>query len=147
MQSYSQRDPRWAGKLLGDSALTVGRFGCTTTGIADLSTFYGDNFDPGQAVGKIKYSNGLVIWGSCQFPHFKFWFREHGRNDTNIRNAIAGPDTAVLLNVAGGSHWVVAIGAGAPGEPYRIADPWIGDRADMSRYNNDITGAAYFKRV
>lgn len=146
MQSFSQRDPRWANNKLGNSALTIGRYGCTTTCIADLSTYYGDNFDPALAAKKIQYIQGLVIWGSCVFTNFQFWFRQQGRHDQDIKNALADPNLSVILNVANGSHWVVATGYDPRKNLYTIADPWLGDKADMSRYGNNITGAAFFKR-
>lgn len=131
---------------LGNSQLTMGRYGCTTTAIADLSTYFGGDFNPGQACQRIQYTQGLVIWASCNFEKFRFWFREFGRNDTNIRNAIADPDVAVILNVAGGSHWVVASGRPLFGKSYKIADPWLGDFNTMARYKDSIVGAAYFRR-
>lgn len=140
--SYSQRNPKWASKKMGNSSLTLGRYGCTTTCIADLSTYYGDNLTPEQVCDKIKYTKGLIIWNSCVFPKFKFWFREYGRNDTNIQNALADPKLTVILEVANSSHWVVATGKSLLGG-YKIADPWFGDFSTISRYRN-ITGAAYF---
>jgi ABC-type bacteriocin/lantibiotic exporter with double-glycine peptidase domain len=147
MLSYSQRDPRWSQKKLGQSSLTMGRFGCTTTCIADLSTYFGDNLNPGQMVDRIKYtSGGLVIWQSCVFKNYSFWFRELRRNDTNIHNALIDPDLAVILQVNKGAHWVVATGQEIATKIFKIADPWFGDRSTMRRYKDSITGAAYFKR-
>lgn len=146
MTSYSQRDPRWAQKKLGTSGLTMAQAGCTTTAIADLSTYFGDNLNPDQLRQKIKYDRGLVIWQSCKFKTFQFWFREHGRNDTNIKNALADPNIAVILQVNFGKHWVVASGYDAANKLFKIADPWYGDRSTMKRYSNSITGAAYFRR-
>jgi hypothetical protein len=143
MLSYSQRDPKWADYKLGDSNLSIGRFGCTTTSIADLSTYFLDNLNPLEVSKKIKYTQGLVIWSSCVFHHFRFERREYGRNDANIIRALKDPNKAVILNVAQGSHWVVATQAT---NPFGIADPWLGDRSTMARYKNNITGAAYFTK-
>lgn len=143
MISYSQRDPRWASKPLGASKLTIGRYGCTTSCIADISTYFEDNLNPLQVSQKIKYTkDGLILWQTCVFPKFRFERREYGRNNKNIRAALNDPSRAVLLEVANGSHWVVA--TSVYGSDYKIADPWNGDTAISNRYNN-ITGAAYFK--
>lgn len=148
MQSFSQRDPNWAPLLLGSSKLTMGRFGCTTTCIADISTYFGDNLNPGQVCKQIKYTAGaLVLWQSCNFSHFQFERREFGRNEINIMAALADVNRAVILEVASHSHWVVAIGYDRVNKIFRIADPWLGDKSTMKRYFNNITGAAYFKRV
>jgi ABC-type bacteriocin/lantibiotic exporter with double-glycine peptidase domain len=145
MISFCQRDPRWAAQKLGASSLALGRYGCTTTCIADLSTYYGKEFNPSQVCSYIKYtSDGLVIWGSCQFSQYRFERREYGRNDANIKAALKNPDTSVILQVDG-FHWVVATGTTVFGN-YKIADPWFGDKATVSRYGR-ITGAAYFRKT
>lgn len=146
MQSFSQRDARWANHKMGSSPLTLGRYGCTTTCIADLSTYFGDNLNPQQVCDHIKYTpEGLILWPSANFSKFEFWFREYSRNDVNIRNALADPNLAVILQVANQSHWVVATSKTLLGNHYNIADPWFGDKSTTRRYAN-ITGAAYFKR-
>lgn len=146
MITYSQRDSRWANEHLGQSSLTMGRYGCTTTCISDLSTYFGNNFDPLYAVKYLKYTNdGLILWQSCKFSKFGFERREFGRNDAEIQKALKDPARAVILNVANGSHWVVCTGKTIFGQ-YKIADPWLGDFSTMSRYGNDISGAAYFKK-
>jgi hypothetical protein len=147
MQSFSQRDPRWADMKMGASHLTLGRYGCTTTCIADLSTYFGGEMNPAQTCKAVKYTKeGLIIWDSCRFEKFQFWSREFGRNDINIRNALADPNLAVILQVANQSHWVVATGRELFSSIFKIADPFFGDRSTMRRYGNNITGAAYFRR-
>lgn len=147
LTSFSQRDKKWANKKMGISPLTLGRYGCTTTCIADLSTYFGENLNPAQVCDIIKYTpTGLILWQSCKFKKFAFWFREFGRKDVNIRNALADPNLTVILQVANASHWVVATGLN-PGGGYRIADPWLGDRSTTARYGQNITGAAYFKHI
>lgn len=146
MESFSQRDKRWSQKKLGNSSLTMGRFGCTTTSIADLSTYFGDNLNPAQIADKIKYTkDGLVMWPTCVFNKFEWWFREYGRKEVNIRNALADPKLAVILQVNNGAHWVVATGYDKLNRIFKIADPWFGDRSTMKRYGNSITGASYFR--
>lgn len=147
MLSYSQRDPKWANKFLGSSKLTIGRFGCTITSIADLSTYFGDNYTPFDVSKICKFTPaGLLYWNSCQFGSFRFVSREYNRDDNKILQHLKDPNLAVILEVAGRSHWVVATGTEGHTNLYKIADPWLGDRSTMKRYNNNITGAAYFRR-
>ena len=148
MKSFSQRDPLWRDLLIKGTNLPIGRWGCTLTCVADLSTYFGDNLTPAEINATLNFTpSGLLIWASASFAHFTFARREYGRNDDNISHAIADPLSAVLLQVAGGSHWVVACERYPNNGIYKIADPWLGDWASMERYGNDITGAAYFKRV
>ncbi len=148
MLSYSQRDLRWSNVKIKGTNLTIGRFGCTVSGIADLSTYFGDNLTPEQINEICRFtSEGLILWDSCRFGHFAFSKRERVRNDVEIARAIKDPLSAVLLNVAGGSHWVVGVEVYPNNGLFKIADPWVGDWASMQRYGNDIVGAAYFKRI
>lgn len=145
--SYSQRDKKWATKVMTPSKLTIGRYGCTTTCIADLSTYFGDNLTPANVCDKIKYTrDGLVLWASASFKTFKFSLREYGQKDANIKKALSDPNMAVILQVSYGSHWVVATGYDAVNNVFKIADPFYGDRSTMKRYGNNITGASYFVR-
>ena len=43
---FSQADPRWAGRILGDSSL-IGRKGCAISCVAMTLCFYGRTIDPG----------------------------------------------------------------------------------------------------
>jgi hypothetical protein len=148
MKSFCQRDPLWRDLLIKGTNLPLGRCGCTITCIADLSTYFGDNLTPIQINETCNFtSGGLLIWASAKFGNFSFSKRQYGRNDVDIKHAIADPLSAVLLQVAGGSHWVVGVETYANNGIYKIADPWLGDWASMARYWNDITGAAYFKRI
>ena len=147
MLSYSQRDPRWASESINGSGLSIGRFGCLITCIADLSTYFGDNLLPPQINAKCKFtSGGLLYWLSADFSTFVFNRRAYGRNDTEILQAIKDPTRAVVLQVASGSHWVVATGWQKEIKGFKIADPWLGDNSNMARYKKSITGAAYFVR-
>lgn len=147
MISYSQRDPHWANDKIKGTKLTIGRFGCVITSIADLSTYFYPALTPHEVNNKVKFTkDGLIIWASCNFDNFIFAGRERGANWQNIKRAIKDPYQAVILEVANGSHWVVATGWTLWGNSFKIADPWIGDRATMARYDDDITGAAYFQR-
>ncbi len=146
MLSYSQHDLRWANQLIRGTNLSIGRFGCTITCIADLSTYFGDNLTPADVNEIIKFTaNGLVYWTSCSFGHFVFDRRTYGRDYAAISAAILDPKQAVILQVARASHWVVATGWQPEINDFKIADPWLGDFSNMARYRKDITGAAFFR--
>ena len=153
---YSQRDPSWAELKLGDSPLTMGRYGCTTSCIAMLSTYFQPfiPYTPGSIINAsqprhLRYTapGGLILWPSAKFEHFAFYRRVYERNDAEIQRHMKDPNLAVILEVANRSHWVVGVSRNPITGSYKIADPWIGDYATMARYKNDITGAAYFGRV
>ena len=147
MKSFSQRDNAWAYFNIGNSKLSIGRFGCTITCIADLSTYFGEDLTPNDVNQRCLFtSGGLIYWSSCHFDRFHFERREYSRNDEGIKRALQDPSAAVILQVDNASHWVVATGWQKEANTYKIADPWFGDWANLIRYKNDITGAAYFRR-
>lgn len=148
MKSFSQREPLWAYEKIKGSELTIGRFGCLITCIADLSTYFQDNLTPLDINAICKFTNsGLLYWDSAVFGHFKFRKRERFRNDKGITDALKDPLSAVLLEVANGSHWVVGVEHYANNGVYKIADPWLGDWSSTKRYADNITGSAYFSRI
>lgn len=147
MISYKQGGPRWADKTIGNTQLTLKRVGCLITCVADLSTYFGDLFDPAIVCDRCKFTpDARLIWASAVFPSFEFERREYGFNDEGIFAALEDPDRAVILQVNDGAHWVVATGWSIWHNCYKIADPLYGDRATIKRYHSNITGAAYFRR-
>ena len=148
MTLYSQRDPRWRAVQLGTSGRSMAQIGCMVTSIAMLSDYFKPAVRPDDVVITSKFtSGGLLIWGSLQLLGFKFSWRGYDRNDHEIMRHLKDKDLAVLLQVADKTHWVVATGRDFFSGLYKIADPLYGDRATMKRYQDNITGAAYFKRA
>jgi len=113
-----------------------------------LSTYFKPDKTPKEIAAECAFTaDGRLVWGSLKPEGFRFDRLVRMRNDVEITRHIADPDLAVILAVAGGTHWVVATGTTWPRRNFKIADPWLGDRATMTRYKNDITAAAYFRRV
>ena len=145
MITLSQRDSRWSQIKLGDSPLTVGRYGCTTTCVSMLTDYFKCFVDPGaMAKERLRFtSGGLLIWSSVNFPRMKFEKRLYSRNDAEIvKSLLRDPNRAVIFEVDY-SHWVVATGKLPWTDIYTIADPWRGDRSLSTRYKR-ITGSAHF---
>lgn len=142
----SQRDPAWSTKKMGISTESLGRYGCTTTCISMLSSYFECYLTPLQLASNTNLytKNGLIIWSRLKFDKMRFVKRERGRNDAGIRNALADPDDAVILEVDNHSHWVVAIRKS--GNDYVILDPWTGKKGKAIKDYRNITGAAYFSR-
>lgn len=145
MIKLSQRDPKWSSKRLGETAFTVGKYGCTITGLSMLSDYYGKFHDPGYLAEHLNFTgSGLIIWASMgtELP-FKLVKRLYKRDDKEIEFSIKNPETSVLLQVQG-NHWVVAIKRVPLTKTYVIADPWTGAVTTTLRYKNQITGSAHF---
>jgi len=147
MKYLSQRDSRWSDKKLGESSLTVGRYGCTTTCISMLSDYFTCFKSPLELASNVaNYTKeGLIIWSVLRFENMRFVLREYGRNDFNISHALKDPSSAVILQVDNGAHWVLAVRKSFLGNDYIIVDPWDGKKKKCLKTYNNITGAAYFE--
>lgn len=160
-QPYAQRDPRWAGKFLGASKLTVGRFGCTTCAICNGLRYFGVTLTPAQlAMNAACYTQegyqdgaGLIVWDKLILPGGFRCVRRIGtrwepqRDDAAIQKSLKDPDEFVILQVDNGHHWVLALRKTLFGNDYKVEDSWFGDvRTAIGTYKN-ITGSAHFRRM
>lgn len=142
----NQRDPRWANAPLGHTPYKIGKYGCLVTCISMLSSYFQPFMDPTHLAKILRFTDsGLLIWSSVHFAGFEFYRREYCRNNARIKEHLHDPKLAVVLQVSGNSHWVVASGFSWLTRLFKIVDPWLGDRATMARYGDDISGAAYFR--
>lgn len=146
MKNLSQRDARWATKLLGPSKCTVYQFGCTTTAISMFSDWYGEYKDPGVLARSLTYTrDGLIIWQSIGkiFKTLTFKWRFYTHDKKLITNALSSKNDTVLLNVDRGKHWVSAL-YHIPFRGYMCIDPWIG--AKRAYLYTEVSGGALLTR-
>ena len=148
MSYFSQRDARWAKEKLGESRLTIGRFGCTTTCLSMISSYFGCLRLPSELAHDIhNYTkDGLVIWKNLTFTKMRFVSREYQRNDEKIREYLRDADKAVILEVNDHAHWVVGVKPTLVGNDYVIIDPWDGLKKTLKKPYRNITGVSYFER-
>lgn len=147
MSYFSQRDARWVKDKIGESSLTVGRWGCCLTSISMLSTYFGCLRLPSELAHDVhNYTkDGLIIWKNLTFPKMNFVSRGYSRDDEKIREYLKDPSKAVILEVNNHSHWVVAVSPTWTGNDYNIVDPWDGKKKTLKASYKNITGAAYFE--
>lgn len=145
----SQNSLPWGPVKLGNTPLTVGRYGCTITCLSMLSDYFKDFKDPGFLAKNLKFtSDSLVIWGSLPavLP-YGLERRIYSRNDFEIRTSLKDPNKAVILNVNDGAHWVVALKEtflpGLKRPHYVVLDPWDGKKKTTRDFRN-IVGSAHF---
>jgi ABC-type bacteriocin/lantibiotic exporter with double-glycine peptidase domain len=148
MVRLCQRDPRWATLKLGGSALTVGRWGCTTTAVAMLSDYFGEAKTPKQmaSVSSLFTEGGLIVWSQLAnvFKRFAFEKRLYAFSKAEVDKSLLDPDKAVILEVDK-CHWVTTVRRN--GTSYVVADPWTGADVDVLKKYGKITGSAHFTRA
>lgn len=134
---YSQRDPRWKDKKLGNSSSTLGYFGCAVGSVAMLLSGHGYKEDPDSLNEKLKKSGGFmgaaIVWAAVNniYPRVRFSNLVICRDSDAPIDAIGNSIRAgqpVLLEVdyspqAGlQTHWVVAYQK--LGKDFLILDPY-----------------------
>jgi hypothetical protein len=58
--AFSQRDPRWANELLGNSAWTIGKAGCLLTCVSSMAADWGVATDPARLNSWLRVNGGFV---------------------------------------------------------------------------------------
>ncbi len=134
---YSQRNPQWREKKLGNSSLTIGHSGCAITSIAMLLRGHGYAEDPETLNEKMRRSGGFmgasVVWGALAglYPRAVF------KNTVICRDSDA-PIAQITTSIQAGqpvllevdyspqaglqTHWVVAYQR--QGQDFLILDPY-----------------------
>lgn len=150
--SRRQGDPQWADEEIGQSNLTVGRYGCTITALSDILYWYGENKTPDVLAKTLSFtSTGLLYWNSItEKTKAKFLWRYYDFGIVTqkiVSDALKHPTKCVLLEFpfAGARHWVWATGKTIFNN-FKIADPLKGDFATSTRYGRPIGCAIIDKK-
>ncbi len=148
MLLLSQRDPRWASHKLGASDLTIGAYGCTTTALSMLTSYFHCFKDPIEIQSFQDYTpDGLILWDTLRLAPFHFIKRIYGQHDDEIQNSITDPNLGCIIEVSlssGGHHWLVATGKVPLVDAYFVVDPWDAKKKTTLAYKNKITGSAHY---
>jgi len=151
---YKQGDSRWADKTIGNTDLTLARWGCTITSICMLFTkFYRKSLYPNEVCKTWKFTDkktypslpeGLILWHETDFDGMEFVKRGYGYNKEEIKKYAQDKNYAVIVEVEN-RHWCAVTWFG--GTWPVLADPWTGSTLWWwwLRYNS-ITGYAVFRK-
>jgi hypothetical protein len=144
MVKLRQCDPRWAKVKIGNSSSTICAYGCLITSLSMLSDYYKCYKNPEWMAKNLKFLNDLLIWKSIDGKLcFKFKWRYYKHEKEIFTKAInSNPRTAVVLNVSGGRHWVVATRKIPLG--YWTVDPLTG-KSTFYRDSSVVGGAVLEK--
>lgn len=141
---YSQNDPLWKNVKIGNTNITLGNYGCLVCSVCTLASWFGDEITPRvMAKSNFCFTNGLVIWSQLKnlFEHIEFKARVRNFDENLIDEyLVKNPDTAVILNVDRGYHFVAALKKTQSG--YRCVDPWNYPARIRIYKKSDISGFA-----
>lgn len=150
-----QWDPRWRDVLLGGSNLTIGLKGCTTTCLSMGTELLGTYLLPNQiATNKKNYdSAGNMIWSALNLTGLAFRWREGNMlsknpNTVNIEVVKAWlpnhTGRICLLEVAGGTHWILGLWWDDVNQDILAVDPATGQTCLAMKTYGPIVGASLF---
>lgn len=138
MKLFSQQDPAWKNKTLGnDSSTTIGNFGCLLTDLAMVCTYYGFDVDPAVLNDRMKDRGGFqaayvipaVLPSTVPGMIYRNFIqcRTYPAPMAEVDASLAlGKPVIVEVDYAPKAglqnHWVVVYAK--RGEDYLIRDPW-----------------------
>lgn len=126
MNYYSQNNPLWKNDKLGSSNLICGSYGCTTSCICTLASWFGEKITPKVLSGTTYCytKGGLILWQQLEnlFTKIKFHYRYYSFNEKIVDDALINPDTVILFNINNGKHWVSGLAKSKTG--YKVSDPY-----------------------
>nr|QGH72398.1 MAG: hypothetical protein [Podoviridae sp. ctka020] len=150
MKILCQRDLRWKDRKIGASDLSLGDYGCTTTGLAEVNNKFGANCTPLDVANHEEFYTltGLVLWTKIdmKFALPEASPRVYGCNLARITDSLSLPNKAVLLEVQLSKtlkHWLFGEAIGYNNQIY-ARDPWDGTLVDILYKYGKITGSAHF---
>jgi len=84
--NFKQKDPRWAKEKIGQTNMTMARWGCAVACLANLCQFYDKDETPRSLVKKLTFTNkGNVYWHSLSELYSDILFRKY--TDCSITKA------------------------------------------------------------
>lgn len=144
---YSQRDERWANRLIGYSSENILNVGCLLTSVAMVAKKNGQDVTPAQIAGE-----GSRFWANTAYMRLP-WPGVAGKNYTNVSNIESelSQGNYVIVGVLngssncsyGGDHFVVL--TKKDGNDYIMHDPIYGPDKKFSSHYSTICSSATFK--
>jgi len=122
-----QCDSEWGNNKLGTCSLTVCQAGCAMSCVAMALSTKGYDINPGTLNswldGHAGYESGCdIVWAAVNsFKVMTFQAMENANYATICAGAAAGH--AIIINVRGGTHWVLV--TGCSGGNYLVNDPYF----------------------
>ena len=126
---FSQRDPRWASKSIGNSRSSMESYGCAVTSVAMVFRKYGSGTDPGRMAKEKIFDHDLIEWPSTWNPGIDLVSSiSHGNVSFAAIDKQLKNDHPVIVHINKsnnkGGHYVVIVGKDS--KDYIVHDPYFG---------------------
>jgi peptidoglycan hydrolase CwlO-like protein len=127
---FSQKDPQWGSKKIGNSSSTIEDYGCALTSVSMVFKYYGASINPGAMAKQKIYYYDLIKWpGSWSSPSIKLSSSiSHGNINLKTVDSEISQGHAVIVYIrktnGRGGHYVVI--HNKDDKDYIVHDPYFG---------------------
>lgn len=125
---YSQKDPRWGNKTIGQSKTLIKDYGCAISTVAMVFTFHGEKITPKELAKQPIYYWDLISWpATWGSVNLKTNTKHGGVNWDTIDEEIGNSNPVIVFIRAKGraGHYVVIHNKDSEGK-YVVHDPYFG---------------------
>ena len=146
MINISQKDSRWGCFRIGETNLSIARWGCTICSLCmALGALQNRFVNPKNAATYWEFNGrGEILWAQTKFNGMEFVKRYYGFNVGVMKRAVDSPEQVVVAEV-NRNHWVYVCGM-ENSEPM-IIDPIDGKRYEKLPSKYDITGFTVLRQT
>lgn len=155
MNYYSQIDPRWGGKHIGNSPTTIHAAGCALTALTNgVNAICKTDVKPDVIASQdvfVPEANNKTIVDIIDWDKAAAYFgirhdsSRDGQNDALIDQYLADPNKFVIFQVNNGHHFVLGWKKTIFGK-YQCLDSWDGKVKDVINAYHNISGCRYFSK-
>jgi hypothetical protein len=126
---FSQRDPRWANKTIGNSGSLMKDWGCAVAAVSMVFKYYGASIDPGKLAKQPIFYYDLIKWPDSWSPDIELasGTAHTSINWSKVDAAIKNKQPAIVYvkkTNGGGGHYVVIHNKDS--KDYVVHDPYFG---------------------
>jgi len=130
---YSQRDPGWCSRRMGNSGDTIGAVGCYISSISMVYKKIGSNMTPLIYAQDSSNFFSTTAYAVNPSPPSGYIYRKVAYSSSTVDNEFsAGRYIIAELKMGSGQHFVVLI-SGSKGN-YKMHDPWYGPDLDLTTH-------------
>lgn len=130
---YSQRDPGWCSRRMGNSGDTIGAVGCYISSISMVYKKIGSNITPLIYAQDSSNFFSTTAYAVNPSPPSGYVYRKVVYSSSTVDNEFsAGRYVIAELKMGSGQHFVVLI-SGSKGN-YKMHDPWYGPDLDFTTH-------------
>jgi len=140
---FSQRDPRWGNKTIGNSSSLMKDYGCAVSAVSMVFKYHGASIDPGKMSKQPIFYYDLIKWPTTWSPNIDLVSStaHSGVSWSAVDKYVKNKQPVIIYikkTSGGGGHYVVIHGKDS--KDYIVHDPYFGANLYLGT-SNALMGA------